>query len=117
MAVPVLSELTYTPQDGHCNVKLTWHAVKGAYYQVLRKESGKSYMVAATVHPSSSTGVYYAKAVGKNKPYTYTVRRILYDKKKRIKAYSDYDKAGLTLLALPNVSATFTNRNAVIKWN
>ena len=108
MAAPVLVDLTYTPVSGHCNVRLTWKAVKGSYYQVLRKTPTTKYRVCATVRATSTTGVYSAVGVGKNVNYTYTVRRILKNKKgTRITAYGNYDSAGLLTLSMPEVTVDY----------
>ncbi len=117
MAAPALKKLVYSePKQGKFQAVLNWKAKKGYYYQVLRKtsKSGK-YKQAALIKASSGTGKYKDTSIGKNKAYTYTVRRVKVQGKK-IKEKGKYDSEGLTTLKRPALTVDFTNLKGDLSW-
>ena len=117
LAAPALKKLVYSQtKAGKYQAKLTWKAKKGAYYQVLRKTSKNGrYSIIARLKASSATGSYTDKKIGKNKTFTYSVRRVTM-KGGKVSQTGKYDSAGLTTLKIPSLSVDFTNLNAVLSW-
>ena len=116
MAAPPLKKLTYSPTKTGYKAVLTWQAKKGRDYQVMRKTSSTGkYKVLAVVKATSSTGKYTDKSIGKNKTFTYTVRRVILSGKK-VKDTGKYDGEGLTTIKMPALTVNFTNLKADVSW-
>ena len=116
LAAPALKKLVYSQTKTGYKAVLSWKAKKGRVYQVLRKTSGSGkYKVLAKVKATSATGKYTDTTIGKNKAYTYTVRRVIMSGSK-VKQSGKYDSEGLTTIAAPTVKVDFTNRKADVSW-
>ena len=117
MAAPALTKLVYKQtKSGKYQAVLNWKAKKGYVYQVIRKKSKKAkYRVIAKVKASSSRGKFTDKQIGKNKTYTYSVRRIKTRGSKVIQT-GKYDVAGLTTLKTPTLKVDFTNLKGDLSW-
>ena len=117
LAAPALKKLTYSQTKPGYKAVLTWQAKKGREYQVLRKTSSSGkYKVLASVKATSATGKYTDSTIGKNKTFTYTVRRVIMSGKK-VKETGKYDSEGLTTIRMPSsLKVDFTNLKADLSW-